>query len=388
MMHTYFSYLIIELYCIGFTLTILFKMNQNMGSEHEVAELRNMIISFLVMLVTDCIWALMEDSVLKLPDLLNLAINACTVLGVAYGCFFWFRFIDDRLHPSYTSWKWYNTIVKIPIMFITVLDVISIFTGWLFYLDENKHYQSGEWFNLQTTVNYVYLLVPTINSVIKAIKANSRSQRQECLTYALYMVAPLIAGLCEDLIPTIPILALNIYLVINLLFITIQNLQIYNDALTGLNNRRRLDQFIEDQLRSASKEKNIILFMLDINNFKTINDTYGHIEGDKTLKGFASILMSFALKHGAFTARYGGDEFCLIMEKTGRKPEELLGEIQEALHAIQWRKTANENMYQLTASIGYAVCEKPTTNVRAFIEEADSMLYANKQRWHEQNDKA
>ena len=72
-------------------------------------------------------------------------------------------------------------------MFITVLDVISIFTGWLFYLDENKHYQSGEWFNLQTTVNYVYLLVPTINSVIKAIKANSRSQRQECLTYALYM---------------------------------------------------------------------------------------------------------------------------------------------------------------------------------------------------------
>ena len=61
-------------------------------------------LSLLVMLVTDCIWALMEDSVLKLPDLLNMAINACTVLGVAYGCFFWFRFIDDRLHPSYTSW--------------------------------------------------------------------------------------------------------------------------------------------------------------------------------------------------------------------------------------------------------------------------------------------
>jgi diguanylate cyclase (GGDEF)-like protein len=85
----------------------------------------------------------------------------------------------------------------------------------------------------------------------------------------------------------------------------------YIDPLTGVWNRLALEEFLE-QMISLSMERDIVVAFLDLNKFKQINDTYGHIVGDKVLKEFAKYITS-NLKRKDFFARYGGDEFIAIL---------------------------------------------------------------------------
>ena len=98
MTHLYLAYAITELYCAVFAVTIWFRLNYSIGSEYEVRQLRNMIYAYLVMLGTDIVWALYEDGSLHMPRLPYMAVNGTSVMAVACGCYFWFRFIEAREH--------------------------------------------------------------------------------------------------------------------------------------------------------------------------------------------------------------------------------------------------------------------------------------------------
>jgi len=378
MISSYLPYAITEMYCIAYAVTILFRLNSSIGSEHEVRELRNMIYSYLGMLSTDIFWAFTEDHLIQIPRFPYTVLNGITIMSISLGCFFWYKFVEDRLHSAYTRGKLYSRLINLPIILICVLDVISFFTGWIFYIDKSGEYTVSTLFNIQTAVNYFYLLIPTLNSAVRAMRTRSRLLKGEYRMYAIYMIAPLAAGMIEDFIPTVPVLALNIFMVIHLLFLMIQNMQIYNDALTDLNNRRRFDQFLEERLPQVSAEYPLMLFMLDINSFKSINDNFGHIEGDSALKMFAAVLKTAASRYNAFIARYGGDEFCLIINSDRHKPED----VEKELHSLLQEAQEKSGKYILTASIGYAVCNIPGCDPAALLGRADDMLYQNKKAWH------
>ena len=94
----------------------------------------------------------------------------------------------------------------------------------------------------------------------------------------------IISAAIEDIFPSIPILYLTMLIALLVLFLTIQDFQIFNDALTGLNNRERLESFLGHELQNASVSKPIAIFMIDVDKFKLNNDIYGHVEGDYALK--------------------------------------------------------------------------------------------------------
>lgn len=385
MTYTYLPYAITEVYCIIFALTVWLRLNSNMGSEHEVRQLRNMIYSYLSMLATDICWALQEDGIIHMPHLLNAALNAVVVMSISCGCYFWFRFIEDRLHFAFAAQKGVNALLKLPLLLVCVLDVASIFTGWLFYIDAGGHYQSTPFFGIHTAVNYFYLVVPTVYALYRAKKTRSKQEKAEYFTYALYMVAPLISGMLEEYFPHVPLLALNIFMMILILFLMIQNMQVYHDALTGLNNRRRLSKYLEEQLPKASEEHPLLFFVLDINNFKAVNDAFGHLEGDAALKLFAGVLKKTANKYYAFAARYGGDEFCIAMNSKEQNPEQVLAEIRKDLEEAQRAETKTNGKYTLSVSAGYTLCGQAENTPDDVFAAADSMLYKNKQEWHARN---
>lgn len=384
MTYPYLPYAITELYCLAFAVTVLFRLNSSMGTEHEVQQLRNMIYSFAGMLVFDILWALTEDALLQPPKLLNAFINALAIAAITCGCYFWYKYIEDRLHFMSAKNRTLNTLVAVPLLAVCALDLLSIFTGWMFIIDEQNHYRDMPLFTLQGIVNYFYLLIPTIYSVRAAIRAPSRQERAEARTYSLYMVAPLLSGLLESVFPYVPLLALNIFLIILILFLMIQSMQVNTDALTGLNNRRRLGQYLEERLTRASAERPILLFIMDINNFKQINDEYGHLEGDSALRAFSAVLRETAGRYYAFIARYGGDEFCLVMDAAGHAPEEIAGEIRASLQKTRI-DTDHAQSYSLTVSVGSTVCDGTERGPDAVLAEADRALYRNKKEWHAQN---
>jgi hypothetical protein len=170
MTYPHTSYAITEIYCIVFALTIWFKLNSSIGSEHEIKQLRNMVLSYLFMLVCDIIWTFMQDDLLRLPVLLNAFINAVIIMSITCGSYFWFKFIEDRLNFSPENRKTVDRIIAVPVTVICLLDLVSMFTGWMFIIDSDNHYMETSLFTLQGIVNYFYLSVPTIYSIHHAIK--------------------------------------------------------------------------------------------------------------------------------------------------------------------------------------------------------------------------
>jgi diguanylate cyclase (GGDEF)-like protein len=383
MTNSHLPYAMAEVYCMIYAATVWYRLSSSIGSEHEVTQLRRMIYSYLGMLITDIMWALNEDGIITMPLFLNEIVNAICISCIVLGCYFWYRFIEDRLLlPSSRSRTLYR-LSMVPMLAVVALDFISIFTDWIFFIDAGGHYQSTDLFWIHTLVNYYYLAVPTVAALLAAKRAKTKDERSECMTYTLYMVAPLIAGLFEESFPDVPLLALSIFMVIQIIFLMIQNNQIYNDALTGLNNRKRLNQYLEAAVAKADAEHPVALYMLDIDRFKSINDTYGHLEGDSALRSFASLIKEFSARNDAFAARYGGDEFCLVVNALKIKPEDLIKDFQGFVRQNQSAGQPSGKPYTIQASIGYCIANAAGQHSDEIIEKADEMLYENKKIAHD-----
>lgn len=380
MLNSYLPYIFTECYCFVMGATVLFSLNSSLGSEHQVRQLKYMIYSYMVMLTTDILWALMEQGTLVPPVWLNSTINAILLFSITAGCYFWFRFIEDRAGFSLLSNRKVDAMVVWPLLLVGVLDVMSIFNGWLFFIDADGHFENNDLFIIQEVANYTYLIIPTAVTALKAMRARLKEEKAEYWTYALYMLAPLTASIFEDTFIQVPLLALNILMIIQILFLRIQTLRISNDALTGLNNRRRLNSFLDEKLNRVSQESPLLLFIIDINSFKEINDQYGHVEGDHALQLFSNVLKNVASDYFAFAARYGGDEFCLVMNQENHTCDEVKQKIQTTLIKIQQEK---QHSYQMTVSIGCTSCAKPDELPEDVLRRADQMLYESKQRWHD-----
>ncbi len=155
--------------------------------------------------------------------------------------------------------------------------------------------------------------------------------------------------------------------------------QITVDALTGLANRTRFNQYIDEAFaESARSERPLALLFLDIDNFKTINDTYGHQAGDAVLTRLGTLLGENA-DPADLAARYGGEELVMVLKGRGRDVAAHIAE--DIRQAIMSEIIAFEDeTIRVTASIGVAIADAvhPFRSVEEFIGAADRAVYAAK----------
>jgi diguanylate cyclase (GGDEF)-like protein len=144
------------------------------------------------------------------------------------------------------------------------------------------------------------------------------------------------------------------------------------DPLTGLFNRRYIEQRLEDEIaRSQRHGRPLSVIMFDLDEFKQVNDTYGHSAGDALLKAFADRL-SRATRGSDASGRYGGDEFLVVLPEC--KPENVQAVLKrlEGIHAdVDGRNLA------LALSAGWAEL-LPGETARELLARADAELYVNK----------
>ncbi|WP_397539529.1 diguanylate cyclase [Rummeliibacillus pycnus] len=153
---------------------------------------------------------------------------------------------------------------------------------------------------------------------------------------------------------------------------------IIKDELTQIYNRKFMDSQIEKLIKQFERNReSFSIALADLDYFKKVNDTYGHLIGDEVLKGFANLVSSLKREQDFF-CRYGGEEFVLIMPQTSVEEAYVL---MERLRKAMEKKffTANENRFQVTFSAG--VVESATKNLhpKKILEEADQALYNAKQ---------
>ena len=156
----------------------------------------------------------------------------------------------------------------------------------------------------------------------------------------------------------------------------------FKDGLTGVANRRMFDTIMAREWAHAKRSrKPISLIMLDIDYFKQYNDHYGHLQGDDCLKRVAQVLNSEAVRARDFLARFGGEEFALILPETDEEAAIKVAERCRKLILDQdIPHEKSEAGPQLTASLGVVtVIPADDDDPIAFIEQADKRLYAAKQ---------
>jgi diguanylate cyclase (GGDEF)-like protein len=154
---------------------------------------------------------------------------------------------------------------------------------------------------------------------------------------------------------------------------------LYTDELTQIFNRRYLKEVVPGFLAQAGKEKfSVAFYMLDMDNFKSINDSYGHRVGDRALKHFSK-LISENIQDKGIAIRYAGDEFILIMSKLTKKQARELG--MEILQKIsQSPLKIKDKKLKIQYSAGVSLFPKDGKTMKTLFRKADEALYTAKDR--------
>jgi diguanylate cyclase (GGDEF)-like protein len=161
--------------------------------------------------------------------------------------------------------------------------------------------------------------------------------------------------------------------------------QVAQDGLTGIANRRAFDERITNEIQRASRHKTpLALLLVDIDQFKSYNDHYGHLQGDQALKSVADVMFDQLQRNTDFLARYGGEEFVAVISATdAQKTKESIQQLLDAVRDLSIEHEQSDVAPYLTISIG-GYLHTPTAEentedlISRMISKADSALYRAK----------
>jgi len=151
------------------------------------------------------------------------------------------------------------------------------------------------------------------------------------------------------------------------------------DELTGLYNRRFLEEYARKLLAMARrKDQPLGVIMMDLDHFKTFNDVYGHETGDRILRHFAKTA-SRAIREANLAARYGGEEFLVLLPETGSESCMLVAErIRHAVERMVVPSGTEKPLPQVTVSLGIAIYPEHGHGFEEVVQAADKALYESK----------
>ncbi|MDP9084550.1 MAG: diguanylate cyclase [Pseudomonadota bacterium] len=153
------------------------------------------------------------------------------------------------------------------------------------------------------------------------------------------------------------------------------------DGLTGLSNRRYFDEFLDAQWRLAVRDQQpLSILMIDVDNFKRYNDTYGHLQGDEVLKGVATAMQGSFTRPTDLAARFGGEEFVVILPATPLAPLLSLGEnLRRNVEALRIPHSGSSVSEFVTISVGGATATPQSADsFLSLVATADAALYEAK----------
>ncbi len=251
--------------------------------------------------------------------------------------------------------------------------VLTPFAGLVFSFDAQGVYHRGSLFFFPAGSAFLCIIIAEVFLLLRVRSLGPRVLG----TLLAFPVPPLVGGIVAMFAYGVPWMPLGVSLSMVVLFANVQTVGLGRDYLTGVYNRRRLEEFIQDRINSAQAGRDFAGMMVDVDDFKAINDTYGHAVGDLALADAARLIRS-TVRAGDVVGRYGGDEFMVLLDVDS---VEELDSIVKRMEEAEERFNLDENSYVLGLSKGYAMydCDKFPT-VKDFEDHLDKLMYADKQR--------
>lgn len=312
-------------------------------------------------------WAIILCSVVKALMSVSVLVN-------------WLRFsiLFLGLHPTRRE----QVLMLLPAVLSALAYLLSFFGIGTFWASAPGVYQRGPLFYMELYGFWIYALIQMVLYWNCRRRALTRQMRSDYLKMAAFGIFPAAGALLQYISgQAVPWIAPGVMLGVLQGFLVAQNREISMDPLTGISRRPMLERYLQDllaegALRQESAGGELWWFlMMDLDHFKSINDRFGHMEGDFALQVTARTLADGIGRRGCLV-RYGGDEFAAVVHGTEEEIADLEVEIQEALTGAVQR---NSLRYALHISIGAEPLRvRDEHGVAESIRRADETMYRRK----------
>lgn len=289
----------------------------------------------------------------------------------------WLVYVRLRVEAIENYSRRFRLLFALPLIIMLLALFTTPATGFVFTLGESNEYFRGRGIVLHWIISWGYLFYAGFLVLLRMRKTDSLVERRQLRPLLWFIVPPAIAAVVQMFFYGVTTLQCGMTFAALIIAFTAMQQKVSTDALTELNNRNAFENFVNDRI--LRQDNRFVLLMCDVDRFKAINDTLGHVVGDIVLKRMANVLKTVCgeSRHRLFLCRYGGDEF--IICSTNAPPEEV--ERIKASVAVKIRALNEEYPSEilLGMSIGYAegICMNGR-DVEALITQADEQMYEEK----------
>ena len=353
---------------------------ENQNNSHMRIWFKRFVIIALASVFFDMLTYVFDRQMFPGARLGNQVSMFLTIFLTAFVGTLWNRFFDIIFRlDDHRVRRW--LIYLVPTFIALILLIVNCFNGMMYRISDDNIYIRGEHYWISFTVQYISFVFVIIRSLIfdLGVKTLRRRRMRNGILWLGFLT--LVFGVFQAISDgKLAVNCLGITTGIFIMFVRFQDEQITNDILTTLHNRYALDTHINDKIKEYSaghRRGNTLYFiMMDVDNFKSINDIYGHNEGDEVLRAIAFQLKNVGLKYKTdlFLARYAGDEFCAVFESPSReRVDELVSDIKNEVSLL-----SEERGHHMSISVGYAAYAGKNMDIETLFELADKALYIDK----------
>ncbi len=338
------------------------------------------LIAFMLYFVSDAFWAAIIAGMLPRNRFLVVLTNFSNCVLMAAITYTWLRYVMAVEQIPKRDKPLTRFIILIPFLLSTLALIFTFLFAPDLLLSSDLE--------LQPLYPVFLIAVPIINIVAvlgyemkRAFTAESLIERRDHLLVGLFPLLVVFGGLVQELLMSeTPIFCFSSTILMLIFYIASMKTQISTDPLTRLNNRGQLASYVAQKSNLYRENRLTIVIMFDINDFKLINDTYGHAEGDRALILVSNSLKEVTRNHSfpMFLARYGGDEFILVAHPTSESEiEAIICEIRERIEA---RCRMEGTPYTISIGAGYDILAGEMDTFQKCMQRADEKLYEDKAR--------
>lgn len=279
----------------------------------------------------------------------------------------WCLFVEYHIHRNFKRIKKKSRILAVPLIIATILIFINLLgTGIIFEISKENVYTRGP----MNFILYIFVFVYYIESIYTVQKAKSDSILVEFFPIYFFIIPCMIGTMIQGFFFGISTVWLCVAIAFIIVYIEIQISISFIDDLSGLYNRKYMNHYL-DKLQN-DKTKHVYGFLMDINDFKTINDIYGHLKGDQAIIQFGKILQH-SIDKDSVAIRMGGDEFVIFAIL--KSNEEALALKKRIEQNVRQFNTNSTEPFHLSFSIGMA---KYSGNIETFLSSMDDSMYEAK----------
>lgn len=303
----------------------------------------------------------------------SLNIELMTVIS-----YLWILYVLIR--TSFKKRKLIAWLTVLPLVAATVLLIMNPFTSMVFSVDESNIYHREWGVTIHWFVSWFYVVFGAILALIAMKKAPNKIVRRSYTPLIYFVVCPAFASIFQIHFYGLSTTQIGLAIGLVMVFCNTISSEVSADKLTLLNNRGGMENFVLNQLE-AKKFSDMTVLMMDLNNFKAINDRLGHTVGDEALQEAAKVLKKAVgvVRRRVFLCRYGGDEFVIV---GGGMTSDEADAITESIRENTEKKNEEINYkYRLEFSIGRAGGKfESYDDFEKLLKEADKEMYVDKKR--------